>query len=522
MSTQAMAVVGGAESHRGRQRCQQMLVTSERELLESVRLGDASSFGELYEIHRPAVERLASRLCRDRHEVDDVVSEVFCNTLRAIENGGGPEDETGAYLLRSVRHTVAKLRTRKDTGRATPMANEDLDRRCVDDPDRAGGPATEAWSQVSDRFQQVLWSVEVQGFETSDVADRQRIDASAAAALVYRARRALRRSYLRGSLRTPAAGPECEPTRALLPAFVDGDTETPGAKRVRAHLGVCSSCTAAIDELAAVRTRLGSRHWFMVALVALRSMVSGGIRAALGTIGAAPLVVGAVLGAGGLVLVGSEPDTSSERHLSLTAPLQSSGLASGTPDQTDEPGAGVDPSRSWTPPARAAAAASPSLAEPAASAPAVGVPHDPWGGFEDAVSTATDAAGVSVPATTPTDGVDETVVGAVLEHAGDAVGGIVGVVDETLATVDAVVTQVGGVVADVSSGVGDVLDGTITTLPAPVGDVVDQADATVADVVESAGSTVGSVVDDGVLPVVDSIVPVTPLLPPLLGPLFGN
>src|SRR5262245_26895645 len=83
-------------------------------LIKAVRDGDPIAFGALYERHVASVRHLAYRLCTNSIDVDDVVSEVFANTLRAIKAGRGPDDDLHSYVLTTTRHTVIKFATRAD------------------------------------------------------------------------------------------------------------------------------------------------------------------------------------------------------------------------------------------------------------------------------------------------------------------------------------------------------------------------------------------------------------------------
>ena len=283
-------IVNGARS-RGAGRLPKSNVVSERDWLEAVRGGDIDAYAELYSLHHDAVLRLARRLCRDAHEADDVVSDVFCNTLRAISAGNGPRDAARAYLLRSVRHTVTKLRTRKDTGRAHPVGGAELDVVGHDDAVQLAGAATAAWNDVSPRFRTVLWSVEVHGCDITDIAEDQRIAPTAAASLVHRARRALRRAYLRQCVQTPEAGADCGGTRLLLPAMLDDDVSASSAMRLRAHLDECPACCDALEEMRCVRRRLASRGWLLFAPSFIRAMGAESFRAIGSFTAATPAVV---------------------------------------------------------------------------------------------------------------------------------------------------------------------------------------------------------------------------------------
>ena len=65
----------------------------DRTLIDAVRAGNLHAYGTLYERHVGAVRGLARRLCGNRADADDVVADVFTNTLRAIKSGRGPRDD---------------------------------------------------------------------------------------------------------------------------------------------------------------------------------------------------------------------------------------------------------------------------------------------------------------------------------------------------------------------------------------------------------------------------------------------
>ena len=103
-------------------------------LIDAVRAGNLHAFGTLYERHVGAVRGSGRAGCAaTRADADDVVADVFTNTLRAIKRGRGPRDDMRSYVLTSTRHTVIKLRTRRDSGRAVPTADDQLDRPVTDE-----------------------------------------------------------------------------------------------------------------------------------------------------------------------------------------------------------------------------------------------------------------------------------------------------------------------------------------------------------------------------------------------------
>ncbi|WP_040496002.1 RNA polymerase sigma factor [Ilumatobacter nonamiensis] len=279
-------------------------------LMDAAREGDAESYAALYERHRSDVTRLARRLCRDRYEADDVVSEVFCNTLRALRGGSGPSPVMlRPYLLRSVRNTVIKIRTRSDTGHAEPTAPQALDRPDERDPFFAAGAVSSAFGAVSDRHRRVLWSVEVEGTPTRAVAESENIAAPAAASLAYRARCALRRAYIAESV-SPTSVPACVPIRALIPGFVSGGLRASKAEMVRQHGDECADCARVVEAARDLQSSLSNRSPAGTLLLGIGAILSRIGHAVGGLVAATPIATVAgttalVVGLG--VIVPEEP-----------------------------------------------------------------------------------------------------------------------------------------------------------------------------------------------------------------------
>lgn len=167
---------------------------TDEELLDRIREGDSGAADELYRRHHGAVRRFAARLV-PRDDLDDVVSETFSRTLRAIDGGRGPRDEPIRYLMVTARTVAVSHYAR--AARATQLTE-----RLAGEPHLEVGPAldrdpylSQAMQALSPRWQRVLWMTEIEGRSPGEVGDELGLSASAAAALSYRARRALRTQY---------------------------------------------------------------------------------------------------------------------------------------------------------------------------------------------------------------------------------------------------------------------------------------------------------------------------------------
>jgi RNA polymerase sigma factor (sigma-70 family) len=269
----------------------------DRALIDAVRTGNLHAFGTLYERHVGAVRGLARRLCGNATDADDVVADVFTNTLRAIKSGRGPRDEMRSYVLTATRHTVIKLHTRRDSGRAIPTCDEELDKAVSDDPfagrDSGSDTIGAAFVQLPDRFRNVLWLSCVEGMPPAEVGNRTALSTGAVTSLTLRARRALARSYLLSRISQPIVSAECIPIRDLLPSIVRDDAAPRTISRVDSHLATCCECREAFDEMQSLAGSLRSFPWLAATLAWLRSVA----------VRTAPEAIGGLGGAAGLAPV---------------------------------------------------------------------------------------------------------------------------------------------------------------------------------------------------------------------------
>lgn len=264
----------------------------DRALIDAVRAGNLHAFGTLYERHVGAVRGLARRLCGNHADADDVVGDVFTNTLRAIKSGRGPRDDLRPYVLTATRHTVIKLRTRRDSGRAIPTVDEQLDTPVSDESFAGHGEGDTigaAFVQLPDRFRNVLWLSCVEDLAPAEVGRHTELSAGAVSSLTLRARRALARSYLISRITQPIVSAECMSTRDLLPSVVRNEASAGTVARVDRHLTSCCECNEAAAEMRALAGSLRTYPWFAAAMAWLRSLAGPGAAAGL-----APIVVTAV------------------------------------------------------------------------------------------------------------------------------------------------------------------------------------------------------------------------------------
>lgn len=227
------------------------------ELITAVRSGDTAAYGELFERHRLAALRLARQLLPGT-ESEDLVSEAFTKVLIQLREGRGPDLAFRAYLLTAIRRLhVDRIRS---TSRVRTTDDEsELDQH-VEFFDLAAanferGTAVDAFASLPERWQLVLWHLDVEGQKPADVAPLLGMSANSVSALAYRAREGLRQAYLQHHLADSASG-DCRWTTERLGAHVRKGLSNRDAVRVDVHLDNCRRCMGVYLELIEVNSNL--------------------------------------------------------------------------------------------------------------------------------------------------------------------------------------------------------------------------------------------------------------------------
>ena len=158
---------------------------------------------ELYQRHVNAANRLARQLARGS-DADDLVSEAFTKVMLLLQAGQGPDVAFRAYLLTAVR----RLHVDRVRGEARLTTSDDM---TAFDPgipfqDTAvdqfeSGAAARAFASLPERWQLVLWHLEVEGQKPADIAPLLGMSPNSVSALAYRAREGLRQAFLSAHLR---------------------------------------------------------------------------------------------------------------------------------------------------------------------------------------------------------------------------------------------------------------------------------------------------------------------------------
>ena len=230
---------------------------SDPELISRVRGGDVDAYGALFARHVDAARRLARQLTQGG-DSDDLVSDAFTKVMDVLSNGGGPDVAFRAYLLTAVRRLhLDRIRAQS---RVTTSGDMELFDPGVPFRDTAvdqfeSRAAARAFASLPERWQLVLWHLEVEGQKPAEVAPLLGMSANSVSALAYRAREGLRQAFLSAHL-ADTTEEECRWVNEHLGGYVRKGLAKRETARVREHLDGCRRCTAMYLELTEVNSDL--------------------------------------------------------------------------------------------------------------------------------------------------------------------------------------------------------------------------------------------------------------------------
>lgn len=265
--------------------------SSDAELIAAVRAGDTDAYGVLFGRHREAALRLSRQLVRGP-DADDLVAESFIRVLTVLQDGRGPDEAFRAYLLTSIRRLhIDRIRAGSKVRSTADEAELDRAVEFIDPAEMKfeQGAAAAAFASLPERWQLVLWHLDVEGQKPADVAPLLGMSANSVSALAYRAREGLRQAYLQGHL-APTLHASCRQTTGMLGSYVRKGLSARDTAKVEEHLDDCSRCTGLQLELAEVNSNLSGVLGPAVLGSAFAGYVAAGAGFATLTAGAAAAV----------------------------------------------------------------------------------------------------------------------------------------------------------------------------------------------------------------------------------------
>ena len=216
----------------------------------------------LYRRHAPQALRVARQVTGNDEDASDAVAEAFTKVLQVLRSSpSGSGINFRPYLLVATRHAAIDIGRRKarvspstevgalesTTGFDHPgaLVAAEADARLL----------TDALRLLSGRERRLLWLVEVEDMALRDAAAVLGVKPNHAAQLAVRARRRLRRGYMRALLGDHVAA-GCRSAVGSLPAYVDGGLTQRSLDEVDGHIHACQDCQYRLEELRDLPPRL--------------------------------------------------------------------------------------------------------------------------------------------------------------------------------------------------------------------------------------------------------------------------
>ena len=217
------------------------------DLLSRFQSGDRSSYAELWRRHAPS-GLTAARSFTSVSDAEDVVAEAFTRIFQAAQSGVGPIGAFRPYLYATIRNVVLQNAARGDR-----ITDVDLDTiPAVEiDPEAVldNSLISSAFRSLPERWQTVLWYLEVEKLSTREAGELLGIKANAVAALAFRARGALRSAWLQTHVGESRFTGEHRETLALLGDYSRGAATSREHKKVTTHLATCAACSRIASEV---------------------------------------------------------------------------------------------------------------------------------------------------------------------------------------------------------------------------------------------------------------------------------
>jgi len=162
---------------------------TDQELIRRIHKGDSDAVAELYQRYAPMVWRFVySRMGRDTHVGQDVLSETFLAAIRALGKGTSPE-HVSAWLFAIARNKSTDWYRRRQESVSVEFEPVDPTNSY------AGRIVADVLDELSDEERVVLEWKYLDRFTVREIAERLGKTEKGVTAMLYRARCSFRAKY---------------------------------------------------------------------------------------------------------------------------------------------------------------------------------------------------------------------------------------------------------------------------------------------------------------------------------------
>jgi RNA polymerase sigma-70 factor (ECF subfamily) len=238
--------------------------TTDAELLNAARQGDAAALEALLIRYQPHLYRFGLRMCGNEEDAGDVAQESLMSMARSLRDFRG-DSSVSSWLYTIARRFCIKKRRRS---KFAPAREDSLDAPGIDAAQRLADPSPSpeqtatnrelerALTRAIDRLEppqrEVLVLRDVEGLSAPEVANVLGISVDAVKSRLHRARVTVRQA-----LAPVLGGPSVERPRdsmcpdvlTLFSQHLEGDINPTVCATMEAHLARCGRCRGACESL---------------------------------------------------------------------------------------------------------------------------------------------------------------------------------------------------------------------------------------------------------------------------------
>lgn len=168
----------------------------DRDLVEAAQAGDPTAFAELYTRYFNRLVRFAAKRVGDTHEAEEIAQEAFARAYRALPEFGGERRFYPWMTVIAGRLCIDAVR-RRGRLQVGDVIDEAILEAGFDRLDRQGDidKVNVAMLRLTERHREVLELREREGWSYQHIAEHLDVSLGTVEALLWRARRALRREF---------------------------------------------------------------------------------------------------------------------------------------------------------------------------------------------------------------------------------------------------------------------------------------------------------------------------------------
>lgn len=232
--------------------------TPEAQLVQRAQLGDRQALGLLLESHQAQLWRFTERMCRTRHDAEDVLQEALASALRDFHAFRG-QASLRTWLFSIARHACAKFYTRSTRAQTESDVDGASERRATPEATASERELAQAVLRAIDELpepqREALVLRDVEGLSAAEVAHVTQSSLEAVKSRLHRARRSVQRRSMEIAeprLLEPvgAIAPRtCPDILQLFSQRLEGDVSPQLCERMQAHVDGCASCRSTCDGL---------------------------------------------------------------------------------------------------------------------------------------------------------------------------------------------------------------------------------------------------------------------------------